>query len=217
MNPWLCSALLRLQQDQRFDLAVWMAKDLRPTEFARNSCIAQARESGAVVCVQIDHDMTLPPTFGDILHDAIATDKAVVSLPSGIFPPEGLQVIPGDNGKPDGQFRQTGGAGAGILIVNAEVWRAILGPWFRWLTNDDELGSRRLGEDYYFCELVHEHGLKVWTHQCVSGHLKTVNLTPLALTFQRMQKRIADLEHKPGEPRRIEHLNPPIFLQDGAL
>lgn len=212
VNQWLCASLLALQQDPRLNLTIEFVSDRKPVEHARNICVCNAREIGADACVQIDNDMTLPANFADIMCEAIHTRKAVVSLPSGIVPPEGPRIIPEDNGQPDGQFRQTGCAGGGVLIIHSEVWRTIpRGPWFRWLANNDEILSRQLGEDYFFCELLQQHGLVVWTHQRLAGHLKTANASAWILQLKRMEQVIAKHERKDGEPCSLENLNPPIF------
>lgn len=214
VNPSLCLSLLHLQQDPRLDITVEMVMDKKPVEHARNLAVWKARESGADVCVQIDNDMTLPRNLADIVHEAHSTGKAVVSLPSGILPAEGPQMIPEDNGPKDGHFRVTGCGGGGVLIISSEVWRVIPhGPWFRWLANDDEVLSRQLGEDYYFCELVRRHGLSVWTHPNVAGHLKTADATRWILQLKRLEKRISNLEYKPGDVRPIETLSPPDFVE----
>ncbi len=211
INPSLCLSLIALQQDPRFDLTVEMVMDKRPVEHARNYCIVSARASGASACVQIDNDMTLPSNFGDIVHDAITTGKAVVGLPSGILQP-GPRIIPEDNGAPDGQFRQAGCVGGGVLIISSVVWRVIpKGPWFQWVVNvDDEILSRRLSEDYAFCELVREHGLTIYTHQCVAGHFKTVNATHWALRLTRLENERA---RQSGGVLPLEVLSPPVFVE----
>jgi|HubBroStandDraft_2_1064218.scaffolds.fasta_scaffold222286_2 hypothetical protein len=184
LSPWLCIALLRLQQDSRFDLSIHMADHPFRVEHARNMCVADARERGAAAMCMIDNDNVPPYNFGDILHDAISTRKAVVMLSYGVFlhGAGGPEIIPGDNGPKEGNFRVTGCAGTGVTILSSEVWRVLpRGPWFKWLTNDDEMQSRQLGEDYYFCELVQQHGMKVWTHHYArAGHLKTWNVTGMA-------------------------------------
>jgi hypothetical protein len=211
VNPALCLALLRLQQDPRFTLTVEMVTDKKPVEHARNLCIVRARASGADVCVQIDNDNYPPANLADIICEASRTGKAVVALGYGIIPPEGPQMIPNDNGAPEGHFRQTGCAGGGVLIISSEVWRVIpRGPWFRWLTNDDETLSRRLGEDYYFCGLAQQHGLTVWTHQNVAGHLKTVNATSWVLRLADLKRRAAT---QSGDVLPLEVLNPPSFVE----
>jgi hypothetical protein len=209
VNPQLCAALLSLQRDPRFHITVEMVQDVRPVEHARNVCIVSARASGADVCVQIDNDNIPPANFADILGDAASTGKAVVALPYAVMFDGVPGMIPADNGLKDGQFRQTGCAGAGVLIINAEVWRVIpRGPWFRWLTNDDETGSRRLGEDYFFCELVRQHGLTAWTHQRVAGHLKTTDITAWTLKVQRIEANAN------GGVLSIEQRYPPVFVAD---
>jgi hypothetical protein len=211
VNPALCLSLLNLREDPRLNISVEMVTDRKPVEHARNLCIVGARTMGADVCVQIDNDMTLPSNLADIVLDAWSTGKAVVSLPYAILPPEGPQMIPGDNSTPDGRFRQTGCAGGGVLILNSEVWRVIpRGPWFRWLVNDDEVLSRKLGEDYYFCQLVQEHGLTVWTHERVAGHLKTANATGWVLRLTRLENEQA---RQRGGILPIDVLNPPAFVE----
>jgi hypothetical protein len=179
VNPHLCAALLRLQLDARFELSFKMANYPFRVEHARNMCMADARDRGVSYLIQIDNDNTLPANFGDTLHDAISTKKDVVMLSYGIHGAGRPEIIPADNGPREGNFRITGCAGAGVTIISSEVWRVIpRGPYFKWLTCDDEMQTRQLGEDYYFCELVQQHGLKVWTHQSArAGHLKTTNIT----------------------------------------
>jgi hypothetical protein len=202
---------LRLQQDPRFDIVIEMVKDRRPVEHARNLCIVTARAFNADVCIQVDNDMTLPGDFADIVYEALAFGKHVVSLPSGCLLPEGPAMIPGDNGPADGQFRECGRGGSGVLVIGAEVWRKIpRGPWFRWVTNDDEVLSRALSEDYYFCQLVQEHGLTVWTHQHVAGHLKTTDATAWTLRLVRLQNKVTLSE---GGILPLEALNPPVFVE----
>lgn len=211
INPSLCLALLSLQRDPRFDITVEMVRDRTPVEHARNLAIVSARTRRADVCVQIDNDNVPPADFADILDEAISTGKHVVTLPYGILPYDSPQMIPGDNGKIEGRFRQTGVGGGGVLIINAEVWRVIpRGPWFRWLFNDDEVLSRKLGEDYYFCELMQAHGLTVCTHQRVAGHLKTANATQWVLRLARLENEITKQK---GGVLPLEILNAPVFTE----
>lgn len=181
INPWLCKSLLRLQADPRFQITVEMVCDARPVEYARNMCVVMARQMNVDALVQIDNDMTLPADFGNILADALATGKHVVTLGYGALLPEGPEMLSSDNGPRDGQFRETGNGGGGVLFIASEVWKTLRGPWFRFLTNDDELLSRKLGEDYYFTEIAQSHGFKVWTHENLAGHLKTTDATQLCL------------------------------------
>lgn len=211
ISPYLCQSLLVLRQDPRFDLTVSMVVDQRPLYHARNLCIVAARAREAHLACMIDNDMTLPSNFADILLEAFTTSKAVVSLACGILHPEGSQIIPSDNGQADGDFRETGCVGGGVLIISSEVWRAIpRGPWFRWDSNEDEVLSTRLSEDFYFVELVLSHGLKVWTHKCVAGHLKTSNATRWILELKRLED---ELTRQRGGILPLEVLNPPVFVE----
>jgi hypothetical protein len=180
LSPWLCESLLELQRDTRFDLTVKMANHPFRVEHARNMGVSDAREMNADALLMIDNDNAPPAKFGDILHDALTTGKHVVMLSYGVWlhGADRPEIIPEDNGPRDGNFRVTGCAGAGVTILSSEVWRVIpRGPWFKYLTNDDEMQTQQLGEDYYFCEFVQSHGIKVWTHQRLAGHLKTADAT----------------------------------------
>lgn len=195
INPYLCLSLIRLQQDSRLDVNFGMIIDKTPVEHARNLCISNARARGADVCVQIDNDMTLPSDFAGILHAALTTGKAVVSLRCGTIPAEDPKMIPEDDGEPDGNFRKTGRGGGGVLIISSEVWRIIPnGPWFRWLANEDETLSRHCSEDYFFCHLVQNNGLTVWTHRAEAGHLKTSDATRWISRVIHLQNEIAKSE-----------------------
>jgi hypothetical protein len=79
--------------------------------------------------------------------------------------------------------------GSGVLFISSEVWKKIPGPWFRWIVNDDEETTQVMGEDYYFCELVQRHGLQVWTHNDMAGHLKTLNVTRVCEALGRDKER----------------------------
>ena len=182
VNPYLVSSLMRLQRDSRLILKVGMVIDRRPVEHARNLCIIDARGKGADVCIQIDNDMTLPSNFADISLEAFRGGKSVVCLSYGALPADGPRMIPQDRGTPDGDFQQIAQGGGGALIISSDVWKVIpRGPWFRWLANEDEVLSLRLSEDYYFCWLVQNQGLTVWTHKCEAGHLKTDDATKWVL------------------------------------
>jgi hypothetical protein len=180
INPLLFESLLTMPLDGRYAAFIEIAYGANSYETARNACIKRARDTGAEWLVMIDNDMILLGNFDDILLQTIATGKAVVGLPSAspMLHRDVRALTPQDDGLRDGDFQQTEHVGAAVLIVSSEVWRAIpRGPWFRWLTNDDELRTMKTGEDYAFCELVREHGLTVWSHRSMAGHLKTTDIT----------------------------------------
>ncbi len=185
VNPALCRQLLQLQ-DARFDVTVDFAYDLKPHERARNHCVMNAKHGSYTHLCMIDNDMILPAKFANVLHETVSSGKAVVGLKYGAlaWEGEGLRMLAcHDNGPVDGNFRRTGQVGGGVLIISADVWRKVPGPWFRWLVNDDEWTSQRISEDLYFCELVQAQGFEVWTHKQAAGHLKTMDLTAMCKTL----------------------------------
>jgi hypothetical protein len=186
INPALCLSLLRMQRDSRFEVVIEACYGHRPFDRARNMSVIQARACNAEWLVQIDNDIVPPSNLLTILHDAIISGKQVVGLGRGAqFDGGELKVLPNDNGQKDGDFQITGCVAGGVFLINAEVWRNIPGPWFRWVTNEDESLSWKLSEDYYFCELIQKHGFKLWTHQCLAGHRKTVDITGVSLSLMR--------------------------------
>jgi hypothetical protein len=179
VSPRLFEAVIALTYDAR--LAVHVETTNRDRyEVARNTCVKAARDMQADFLVMIDNDMVLPLGFADILLRIATSTKPIVGIPSARVNGDGsvTSLAPFDNGERDGEFQRTGCVGGGVMILSSEVWRVIpCGPWFRWLTNDDELLTRKASEDYAFCELAQEHGLTVWAHQSTAGHLKTIDIT----------------------------------------
>lgn len=190
INPRLVRSLMQLAAEPSLDFRIEMVMDRRPVEHARNVCIVDARERGADMCVQIDNDMTIPHDFTDIIHDALATNKHVVALRYGVLYDDGPKIIPLSKQAPAGRFRDAASpTGGGVLLISSEVWRVISqGPWFRWISNNDETLSFHTGEDFYFCNYVQACGLDLWTHDCEAGHLKTSDITRWATRVMHLQK-----------------------------
>ena len=88
INPALFRSLLNLQ-DARFDVTIDLAYDLKPYEFARNTCMMNAKLGGYDYLVQIDNDMVLPAAFADVLHETVSSGKHVVGLKAGAFDDDG--------------------------------------------------------------------------------------------------------------------------------
>jgi hypothetical protein len=189
VNPLLFEALLALQlADKGYSLAIDTLFSFDRVEVARNRGVQYARDTGADFLVMVDNDMVLPKDFAGALEQIVSSGKPVVSFPSArAFVGGEVELLtPQDNGVVEGDFQQTGQAGSGVMVISSEVWRKIpRGPWFRWPTNDDELLSRQFSEDIYFCGLVQQHGLTVWVHRSIAGHLKTSDITSLRMIDRR--------------------------------
>ena len=193
VNPRLCEALIHFSKDERFDVTVEMVSE-RWVDHARNVAVVAAREHGATWLIQIDNDCIPPSNLIGILSDADASGKQIVGLGSAVFSQGEPQIIPGDNGRKDGAFRQTGNCGAGVLLMHSKVWETIPGPWFKWVSNDDETTTLRLGEDYYFTERAIEHGFTIWTHRDLAGHLRSLDICALAIK-KELSRPAADRCH----------------------
>jgi GT2 family glycosyltransferase len=180
LNPRLVSVLLMLQRDERFVVTISMVENRRPHHHARNVAVDRARSGNFDFLIQLDNDNVPPLDLLDILSDADASGKSIVALSYAVHFDSGWQIIPQDNGPKDGAFRQSGCLPAGVLMIKRDVWQQLKGPWFLWLSNEDELGSQKIGEDYFFCEKATAAGFKVWTHNSVVvPHLKTIDATAM--------------------------------------
>jgi hypothetical protein len=188
LNPSLVVSLLTMTHDPRFGVIIEPAYALYPVDYARNVCVASAREQQVDWLIQVDNDQTLPVSPLDIIAEC-GPEQDVIGLSAGIRK--------GDDGRSfqfnthnlsapgivDGKFLGVLHVGSGVLILRNSVWRTLpRGPWFRTIQRDDELRSveKSGGEDWSFCDLARAAGLKLWTHRACSGHLKTTNLTALA-------------------------------------
>lgn len=198
INPTLCTSLLEMQRAMSAptswcNMTVKMANHPWRVEYARNKCMVDAREMGADFLVQIDNDMVLPPDFADILYQAHTSLASVVCLAYGHYwgPQLGYRIIPDDYAPlcSNPNFRATGSACGGVMIIAAHIWENIPGPWFRSLSNDDEVQSKKMDEDLYFTELVASCGYPLVTHEyLLAGHLKTTNVTKTAFELSEAKK-----------------------------
>jgi hypothetical protein len=183
INPMLLMDMLTMARDPRFEVAFQPVCNHRPFEYARNRTIALARDLKADWLISFDNDNYVDGNPLDVL--AEADGKDVIGLTYGV----GGTLFPSSNeGAIDGNFREepvwVGGA---MLIIRNAVWEKIpRGPWFRWEQPRNELlapdvAGCAVDEIEPFCNLVRQHGFRVWTHRTVlAGHLKTVDITALA-------------------------------------
>jgi hypothetical protein len=186
ISPPLAMHLIGMTHDPRFEVRVEFF-GARPIAHARNCCIAMARAQAADWLLMADSDMAPHRNSLDILARA-TPGMDIIGLSGGVTTDtQGVQLAtvfktPGPGHNPD--FPEVTCVGAGLLMIRAAVWQKIPGPWFKWTTKEDELGSNDLGEDAYFCKLARAAGFKIHTYCETIGHLKTVDLTPLVATAQ---------------------------------
>lgn len=74
--PELATNLLQWTHDDRFEVKVFMPKNLQPETVARNSCVKQFLESDCDYLFWVDDDVSCPP---ETLHRLITHDKDVVA------------------------------------------------------------------------------------------------------------------------------------------
>jgi hypothetical protein len=184
LNPVLTVNLLVMAKDPRFDVAYQPVYGYRPWDYARNQTINLARSMKADWLISFDNDNCLDCNPLDIIEEA-GNDKDVIGLTCGVGCVPECRHFPSHNhGVIDGSFREEKTVGGGVLMVHRRVWEQIpRGPWFRWQHADNELLAPDVGavdEVTSFCNLVKQHGFRVWTHRSIlAAHLKTEDLTKL--------------------------------------
>lgn len=195
INPQLSLALFKLARDTRFDLSYGMQMDMRPWETARNMTIHAARSMKVDWLISFDNDNFPFGNVLDIIKQA-GPDQHVIGLRYGAGCLPRYMIVPALSNRPmNGQpFREVKEVGGGVLMIHRTVWEKIpTGPWFRWAHDSNELlypGPGTFGEDYYFCHLVREHGMHVWTHeQELAGHYRTTDLTGLVFNLSQLTPR----------------------------
>lgn len=193
INPELVSMLLRMSHDARFAVAVVNVKDARPFEVARNHTIKLARDNKVDWLVSFDNDNFMPVGTPLDVIAAASPQQSVIGLTCGIPKRPGYCLYPPREHvtTTEGAFQEVESVGGGVLMVNRKVWEKIpSGPWFRWQYGADvetlDQSSGGCGEDVYFCNLVRQSGMRVWTHRdFLAGHYRTTDLTGMVCTLAR--------------------------------
>jgi hypothetical protein len=172
LNPGLALRLPAMAHSLRFDVTVTAILDRYPVDCARNTCIVRAREHKADVLLMVDNDQDFFRDPLELLDQGYRKD--VIAFPSMQLGNEddharGDIFIMNCRGavSEDGPFVEIERAGTGALAIHRRVWEQVPGPWFRTILGDDEATTLKTGEDFYFCDLVRQHGFQVWAHR---GH-----------------------------------------------
>jgi hypothetical protein len=129
----------------------------------------------------IDSDMRFPQDMiGRLLKhdlDIVATNCARRRMPTGptaqLYKENGdrelVWTMPESTG-----LQEVGSVGMGVMLIKANVFRALAEPWFETPWRMDKRGY--IGEDVYFCQKAAAAGFKIWIDHDVSkeiGHIGT--------------------------------------------
>lgn len=208
INPYLALNLLTLAQDTRFTVEIEPVIDKHPVDFARNSCVVMARERKADWLFMVDNDQCFEVNPLDALSAGLGKD--VIGLPTmqGFNPAE-LQagrepIIPNfrtlEQPERDGEFFTVKQIGTGAMFINRRVWEKVRGPWFKTNQSEDEIRTPHAhGEDFYFCEWVQRHGLKVWAHGRVIPHWKNSEVSKVGMRLEILRQMAANGGHAPAK------------------
>lgn len=199
VNPQLAQNLITMAQDTRFAVQVEMVMDKFPVDYARNCCVVLARERKADWLLMVDHDQSFWPEFSPL--DAInnGVRKDVIGLPSMQVSLQGFETgelfVPNirtlERPETDGEFFTVKQVGTGAMLLSHRVWEKIPGPWFKFGYKDGELHETNVGEDFYFCNLALQNNLKVWAHNRVIPHWKTIEVAKLGMHLQTLRQMAA--------------------------
>lgn len=180
-------SLLRLvneTKDVEFDILV-ASRGYTISE-NRNYCVAHAQKNGSDYLFFVDDDMTFP---SDTLTRLLAHKKEVVGVNSysrclplsstvGKMDEKGEYMHPDKYPKWEmeipGEMFKAYFVGAGVLLINMEVFNRIEKPYFSFETyEEDELkGMVKNGEDGLFCDNVRKAGMDVWCDGTIHvGHI----------------------------------------------
>lgn len=138
-----------------------------------------AMREGCSHILFIDSDMRFPQDMIARLlaHDLdiVATNCARRRMPTG--PTAQIYKENGDRelvwSMPDSTgLQEVGSVGMGVMMIKAEVFKALGEPWYETPWRHDKRGY--IGEDVFFCRKAREAGFKIWIDHDVSkeiGHI----------------------------------------------
>jgi hypothetical protein len=129
----------------------------------------------------IDSDMRFPQDMiGRLLKhdlDIVATNCARRRMPTGptaqLYKENGERELVWTMPESTG-LQEVGSVGMGVMLIKANVFKALAEPWFETPWRHDKRGY--IGEDVYFCQKAAAAGFKIWIDHDVSkeiGHIGT--------------------------------------------
>ena len=160
---------------------------------ARNAIVESALKFGLDYLLMLDDDQIIDwqeyPKWNsyDFLEKLLAHNKAVVGClyyhRGGLFAPVLMKKIERKD-QPDayrfmtdheveGKLQEVDVQGGGCMLVNMEVFKKILPPYFEPEIQSPEMGGNRYGTDIQLCRKAQDLGYKVYCDSSiVVGHLK---------------------------------------------
>lgn len=142
---------------------------------SRHTLVMKAKELGCTHILFVDSDMTFPNWT---LHQLLSHNKAVVAancvvkkLPSNTTARTetadgvGAPVLSLDNVG----LQQVWRVGTGVMLVKTSVFDDITQPWFPILWNEQL--QDYTGEDWAFCNKLHEAGIPIYVDHQLSIHV----------------------------------------------
>jgi len=142
-----------------------------PFDQARNELVRRMLKEGSKHIFFLDDDV-LPPPEAYLKLSSVPCEivsglywkrqgRIVPALYREAHPlPEPIHIPEGGNPVFEVDY-----AGGGCLLINRSVFERIRYPWFEWNMNREELPpSKRMGEDFSFCQKARQAGLRIMAH-----------------------------------------------------
>lgn len=180
----LCGLVRKLSQDgikgvslQNFDLSILQGASVLPR--ARQAAIDWAKQGNATHLLCIDDDMQFP---SDILDDMFRHDVDILALNyTRKNPVSPTPLTHGLDGAMVSSLGFTGleevaWVGFGIILIKLDAIKDIPAPLFetRWMEERQDF----VGEDFYFCGKVRQHGVKIYIDHDASNKIRHIGDIP---------------------------------------
>lgn len=180
LRPKMAQSLLDLVAHGGYDFHIVVAEEGYTIAENRNYIAVKALNNKSDYLLMVDDDMTFEP---ETLDKLIANGKDICGVAYHPRSETGqitkyldethIIRLEDPEVKKDPKYQtvfECHATGTGIILIKCDVFLKLPRPWFAFKTYDT--GQIKLGEDWYFCELAKENGIKTWADPRIKvGHL----------------------------------------------
>jgi len=211
MNASLSKTIQSLEMPEDGDYNVKVRHSyMQPVDANRNKMVKsflQDEENDWLL--MIDNDVVPPKDILKMVECGKPVVSATVTIKKGSVPQPVILKEEGDqyrqvnigefvDEEQDGLI-QVDGVGTGCLLVRRDVLEGMQPPWFKFLYNEED-GSLKLGEDFYFSRRLKQNGVPIHVStEFVCSHFKKIDLTEVANVVAEYQQRLSKLQDKLDE------------------
>ena len=189
--------------------------DGKPIESNRNQIVKDFLASDCEWLVQLDDDIVPPPNYLDL----VLYDKDIISGVCYAYRQDSIIPLIMEKNNKDGLWKnkdcnseegliEVDAMGTGAIITHRRVFnKAMQKHPFQSVWNED--GTRKKGQDLYFCEKAKAQGFGVWCHlQYKCSHIVEIDLLEMDRGFAIREINGGAIDNNYGM-RRIDNQTPP--------